>query len=80
MWSAIANLLLGLIKLVDQHITQKRKEEKHAENIVSIKDNPRAAMRAKFGRVRSDVSAATEEVLPSAGDGHAGKSGGDNAG
>jgi len=80
MWGAIAQLLLGFVKLVDQHITQKRKEQKHEEAIFEIKASPRAAMRAKFGRVRDDVSTNTEKVLPGAGDGHEGKPGGDNVG
>jgi len=55
--------MLALEKF-DQYVIKEREREEHEQRLATIKDNPRAAFRAKFGRVRSDVStASTEKVL-----------------
>jgi len=65
MWGALLQLLMFAIEKFEQYVIAEKEREEHEKRLQDIKDNPRAAFRAKFGRVRSDVSTTTtEKVLP----------------
>jgi hypothetical protein len=56
--------MLALEKF-EMYVIKEREREEHEKRLQDIKIDPRAAFRAKFGRVRSDVSTTTtEKVLP----------------
>jgi len=64
MWSILLQALMLALEKFEQYVIKEREREEHEQRLATIKDDPRAAFRAKFGRVRSDVSTATKEVLP----------------
>jgi len=65
MWGALLQLLMFAIEKFEQHVIAEKEREEHEKRLQDIKSDPRAAFRAKFGRVRSDVSTTTtKKVLP----------------
>ena len=64
MWSVLLQAFMLALEKFEQYVIAQREREEHEKRLANIKDDPRAAFRAKFGRVRDDLpKATTEKVL-----------------